>query len=112
MALGLRSWRRLRFVVLPQALKIAVPPTVGYMVQLVKATSLASVIGFTELARAGQVMNNATFRPFLIFSLVAAIYFILCWPLSWASRRLERRLAQDVRNVAAKPVAAPKLQSI
>lgn len=93
MALGLRYLKRLFLVVMPQAVRSAIPPTVGFMVQLVKSTSLASVIGFTELARAGQIMNNATFRPFLIFSIVAVLYFALCWPLSWYSRRLERRLA-------------------
>lgn len=95
MALGLPYSRRLGLVILPQALRIAVPPTVGFLVQVVKGTSLASVIGFTELARAGQLTNNATFRPFLVFSLVAAIYFALCWPLSWLSARLEARLARS-----------------
>jgi polar amino acid transport system permease protein len=61
-------------------------------VNLIKSTSLAAIIGFVELTRAGQQINNATFRPFLIFGLVAAIYFILCWPLTLASRRLETRL--------------------
>jgi polar amino acid transport system permease protein len=79
-------------VVLPQALRIAIPPTVGFVVNLVKSTSLAAIIGFVELTRAGQQINNATFRPFVIFGLVAAIYFILCWPLTVASRRLETRL--------------------
>ena len=80
-------------VVLPQALRIATPPTVGFMVQIVKNTSLASVVGFVELARAGQVVNNSLFEPFLVFMLVAALYFLLCFPLSWWSRRLERGLA-------------------
>jgi polar amino acid transport system permease protein len=78
-------------VILPQAVKIAIPPTVGFMVQIVKNTSLASVIGFVELARAGQIVNNSTFEPFVIFTCVAAIYFALCYPLSVASRTLERR---------------------
>jgi polar amino acid transport system permease protein len=90
-ALGLRYGARMRYVVLPQAAKIAVAPTVGFLVLLVKSTSLASIIGFVELARAGQIINNATFRPFLVFGIVAAIYFVLCWPLSALSRRLERR---------------------
>ena len=57
----------MRYVVLPQALRIAMPPTVGFLVQLIKGTSLASIIGFVELTRAGQIINNATFRPFLVF---------------------------------------------
>jgi polar amino acid transport system permease protein len=103
MSMGLHYVQRLALVVLPQALRIAVAPTVGFLVQLVKGTSLASVIGFTELTRAGQLTNNATFRPFLVFSLVAALYFALCWPLSWLSRRLEKRLAVG----SARPAQAP-----
>jgi len=76
-------------VILPQAVKIATPPTVGFMVQIVKNTSLASAIGIIELVRAGQMINNATFRPFIVFVLIAALYFALCYPLSAWSRRLE-----------------------
>lgn len=90
--LALNWGQRLIHVILPQALKIATPPTVGFMVQIVKNTSLASAIGFVELARAGQVINNATFQPFVIFMLVAALYFALCYPLSVLSRHLERKL--------------------
>jgi polar amino acid transport system permease protein len=91
-ALGLHYLPRMLRVVLPQALRVAVAPTVGFMVNLIKSTSLAAIIGFVELTRAGQQINNATFRPFLIFGTVAAIYFLLCWPLTLASRRLEKRL--------------------
>ncbi len=89
--LGLNSFQQYAYVILPQALRIAIPPTVGFMVQIVKNTSLASVIGFVELARAGQIVNNSTFEPFAIFMAVAAIYFVLCYPLSVAARTLERR---------------------
>ena len=89
--LGLNRAQQYAYVVLPQALRIAIPPTVGFMVQIVKNTSLASVIGFVELARAGQIVNNSTFEPFAIFSCIAAIYFALCYPLSVASRYLERK---------------------
>jgi polar amino acid transport system permease protein len=92
-ALGLRYPALMRYVILPQALRIALPPTVGFLVQLIKGTSLAAIIGFTELTRAGQIINNATFKPFLVFGTVAAIYFVLCWPLSIAATRLERRFA-------------------
>jgi polar amino acid transport system permease protein len=92
-ALGL-PWRwRMRDVILPQAMKIAVAPTVGYMVQIIKGTSLAAIIGFTEVTRAGQIMNNVTFQPLIVFSVVAAIYFLLCWPLSLLAARIERRHA-------------------
>jgi polar amino acid transport system permease protein len=90
--LALSKVQRMRLVVLPQALRIATPPTVGFMVQIVKNTSLASVVGFVELARAGQVVNNSIFEPFIVYMLVAGLYFLLCFPLSWWSRQLERRL--------------------
>jgi len=89
--LGLDRFQQYAYVVLPQAVRIAIPPTVGFMVQIVKNTSLASVVGFVELARAGQIVNNSTFEPFIIFCIVAAIYFAMCYPLSLASRFLERR---------------------
>jgi polar amino acid transport system permease protein len=90
--LGLNRFQQHAYVVLPQALRIAIPPTVGFMVQIVKNTSLASVIGFVELSRAGQIVNNSTFEPFAIFACVGAIYFVLCYPLSLAARTLERRV--------------------
>jgi polar amino acid transport system permease protein len=96
-ALGLGYYDRMASVVLPQAARIAVAPTVGFLVQLIKGTSLASIIGFVELTRAAQIVNNATFRPFLIFSIVAVVYFLMCWPLSLYSRRMERKLAVATR---------------
>jgi polar amino acid transport system permease protein len=93
-ALGLHYFARMRDVILPQAFKIALPPTVGYLVQVIKGTSLAAIIGFTEVTRAGQIINNATFQPLVVFSLVAAIYFVLCWPLSLLAARMERRQAR------------------
>jgi polar amino acid transport system permease protein len=98
MALGLHYLPRMRHIVLPQALRIATAPTVGFLVNLVKSTSLAAVIGFVELTRAGQVLNNVTFRPFTVFMSVAVLYFLLCWPLTIASRRLERRMAQATKR--------------
>jgi polar amino acid transport system permease protein len=92
-ALSLSYVNKMRDVVLPQAGRIALAPTVGYMVQIVKGTSLAAIIGFTEITRAGQIINNATFQPLIVFSLVAAIYFALCWPLSLLAARMERRQA-------------------
>jgi len=93
-ALALNYRQQLRLVIAPQALRIAIPPTVGFLVQLLKGTSLASIIGFVELTRAAQVVNNATFRPFTVYALVAAIYFSLCWPLSRLAERFERRLGR------------------
>src|SRR5580765_7076568 len=80
--LGLDRFQQYVYVVLPQAVRMAIPPTVGFMVQIVKNTSLASVVGFVELTRAGQIVNNSTFEPFIIFCIVAAIYFAIRyrWP--------------------------------
>lgn len=92
-ALGLGYRHMMTEVVLPQAVKIALPPTVGFLVQLIKMTSVTAIIGFVELTRTGQIIDNMTFKPFLVFSIVAGIYFVLCWPLSLLSSRLERRYA-------------------
>jgi polar amino acid transport system permease protein len=91
-SLGMNFLTQMRFVILPQSLKIAIPPTVGFLVQLLKSTALASIVGFNELTRAGQIVANATFQPFLIYGLVTLIYFAMCFPLTVASRRLERRM--------------------
>ncbi|WP_376090428.1 amino acid ABC transporter permease [Roseomonas sp. CCTCC AB2023176] len=97
-ALALTRWQRMRLVVLPQAVRLAIPPTVGFSVQVVKNTSVASIIGFVELARAGVLMNNVTFQPFRVFLTVSAIYFVMCWPLSLISQRLERKLRTGPRG--------------
>lgn len=95
-SLAMTFIEQMRHVILPQAARIAIAPTVGFSVQVVKGTALASIIGFVELTKAGTMLNNATFRPFLVYGLVALIYFCLCFPLSWFARRLEGK-----SNVAA-----------
>lgn len=85
------SWpQQMRHVVLPQALRLAVAPTVGFSVQVVKGTAVTSIIGFAELTKTGGMLANATFQPFLVYGLVALGYFILCYPLSHFAMRLER----------------------
>lgn len=91
-SLALSFGEKLRHVVLPQAVKIAVPPTVGFLVQVVKGTALASVIGFIELTKAGTMITNATFKPFVVYSCVALLYFVLCFPISLYAKNLERKL--------------------
>ena len=92
-SLGLSFVQQLRLIVLPQAAKIAIAPTVGFMVQVIKGTALASIIGFIEITKTGTMITNATFKPFLVYSFVARFYFALCFPLSWWSKRLELRMA-------------------
>jgi polar amino acid transport system permease protein len=94
--LALSYPQQLRLVILPQALRIAIPPTVGFLVQLIKGTSIAAIIGVVELTRAGQLMTNVTFQPMLVYPLVALLYFALCWPLSLVSGYLERRIDADL----------------
>ena len=91
-SLAMGFGQTLRHVVLPQALRIAIAPTVGFLVQVIKGTALASVIGFVELTKAGTMITNATFQPFLVYSCVALMYFALCFPVSLTARRLERKL--------------------
>jgi len=97
-SLALSFGEQLRYVILPQAVRVAIAPTVGFMVQAVKATALASVIGFVELTRSGQIIANATFSPFLVYGSVALLYFILCFPLSLWSRYLEKQVMRGADN--------------
>jgi polar amino acid transport system permease protein len=91
-SLALNFGEQLRHVILPQAVRIAVPPTVGFLVQVIKGTALASVIGFMELTKVGKTIANATLNPFLVFTCVAILYFVLCYPVSRYAKSLERKL--------------------
>ncbi|MBB4571280.1 amino acid ABC transporter permease [Rhizobium leucaenae] len=97
-SLALGRLQQMRYVILPQAMRVAVPPTVGFIVQVIKGTAVTSIIGFVELSKAGTVVTNATFQPFVVYGLVALIYFALCWPLSKSSQILERKLNVAHRN--------------
>lgn len=96
-ALGIGYRSLMRDIVLPQAFKLSLPATVGFLVQLLKGTSLAAIVGFIELTRAGQIVSNQTFKPLIVFGIVGVLYFMLCWPLSLWGSRMERRLARDRR---------------
>ena len=96
-SLALSFGEPMRHVVLPQAVKIAIAPTVGFLVQGVKGTALASVSGFVELTKAGSMISNATFKPFVVYSCLALMYFALCFPISLYAKSLERKLHADRR---------------
>ncbi len=83
---------QMQHVILPQAARMAIAPTVGFAVQVVKGTAVTSIIGFAELTKTGSMITNATYQPFLVYSLVAIGYFLICYPLSWSAQRLERRI--------------------
>jgi polar amino acid transport system permease protein len=96
-ALSLDYVSRMKDIVLPQAFRISLPATIGFLVQLIKGTSLASIVGFTELARAGGIISNQTFKPLLVYAVVGVMYFAICWPLSLCGTQLERRFAISAR---------------
>jgi polar amino acid transport system permease protein len=91
-SLALNYLEQMRHVVLPQAGRLAIAPTVGFLVQVIKGTALASVVGFVELTKAGTMITNATFQPFLVYGCVALLYFALCFPISHYSRVIEAKL--------------------
>lgn len=91
LAIGMTYFEQLRHIIIPQAARVAIAPTVGFVVQLIKNTSLAAVIGFVELTREGQLTTSSTFQPFAVYLIVAALYFCLCYPLTRYSRTLERK---------------------
>ena len=96
-ALGIKYRSLMRDIILPQAFRLSLPATIGFLVQLLKGTSLAAIVGFIELTRAGQIVSNQTFRPLIVFGIVGMMYFLLCWPLSLWGGRMERRMARDRR---------------
>jgi polar amino acid transport system permease protein len=108
-ALGFGFIGALRLVILPQALRTMAAPTVGYMVQIVKGTSVASLIGITEVTRSAVMVNTVTFEPLQVFGTVCAVYFVLCWPLSLASEWMGRRwTARSGGGIAAVLRRAPR----
>lgn len=80
-------------IVLPQALRATLPPLAANFVQLIKYSSLAAVISVSEVTRRGMELSSSTFRPLEIFTFIAVIYFLICWPLAQAIRFWEKRLA-------------------
>jgi polar amino acid transport system permease protein len=94
-ALGLNYFQKMRYIVLPQAIKIMLPPFAGQMVLLIKATSIVSLIGLTEVTRVGRQLAQRGENPFLVFILVGAFYFIICYPVINISDRLERRVSRS-----------------
>ena len=90
--LGLKRTDIYRFVVLPQAIRIVLPPLTSTIMLLIKGTSLASAIGTLELMRVGQLASYESFRPFEVLTAVAVIYFVMTYPVALGARYLERRM--------------------
>jgi polar amino acid transport system permease protein len=91
--LGLTTVQAFRRIVLPQAIRMTLPPLASNFVQLIKFSSLGAVISVTEITRRGMELSSSTFRPLEIFTFIAVVYFFICWPLAMAIRFWERRLA-------------------
>jgi len=92
-ALGLTRAQALRFVVLPQAIRNMVPSLVTQMIVLFKDTSLASIIGYVDLTKAAQIVNNREIRPFELYLFIAVVYFVFTYSMSRVAGRFERRVA-------------------
>jgi len=91
-SLGMGYVQIMRWIVLPQALRVMIPPGVGLFIGLVKDSSVVSVLSYVELTRAGQILMEKTFLSFQVFGIVAALYFAICYPLSRLARYSERTL--------------------
>lgn len=93
--LALTPLQTAAYVILPQAARIAIPPTVGFLVQVVKNSSYAVVIGVFDLTYSSRVVNNSTFEPFIVFTIAAMLYFAMCYPLSMLASKLEQKLQKS-----------------
>lgn len=98
-ALGLGYYPKFRYVILPQAVKIMVPPGIGFLIGLVKDSSLVTVIGYIELTRAGSVVSNLTGDPILTFLVVGAMYFVICYGISLVGRWYEKRTGVHIKSL-------------
>lgn len=105
-ALGFGFFKTLRLIIMPQAIRVSIAPTVGFLVQIIKGTSLAYIIGFHDLMSIGKRWANAPVtgtEPFVIFPIMALIYFSLCFPLSILSRRIEKKLGSNSSRIISAP---------
>ena len=92
--LGLTPAQSFVRIVLPQAIRMTLPPLASNFVQLIKFSSLGAVISVSEITRRGMELSSSTFRPLEIFTFIAVVYFFICWPLAMAIRIWESRLAR------------------
>ncbi len=101
-SIGMSRWQQLRHIIAPQALRVALAPSVGMMIVVLKGTALTALIGFVEVTRQGQLISGVTFQPLITFLVVGAIYLALCLPLAELAEWIERRLHVD-RPSAVRP---------
>ncbi len=94
-ALGMNYYIRIRYIILPQAIKIALPSAIGFLISLVKASALASVIGVIELTAEGHIVSTINNEPLTVFVAVAILYFVISYPLALLGRKYERKYLHD-----------------
>jgi len=99
-SLGMTSLQEFRSIVLPQALKVIVPPAFGFFIALIKDSSLVAIIGFIELTRSSRMVIARTYKPFTIYLGVALIYFVVCYGLSIISRKYFEDIRQDKHKIS------------
>ncbi|HEY6935188.1 MAG TPA: amino acid ABC transporter permease [Marmoricola sp.] len=105
-ALGLGYFKKLRYVVLPQAMRIVVPPAIGFLIALIKDSSLVTVIGFVELTHAGTIISNLTANPILTYSVVAVFYLVICYGVARLGRWYEQRSSADRKTITTEETPA------
>lgn len=98
-SLGMVPWQEFRHIVLPQALRVIIPPAFGFFIALIKDSSLVSIIGYVELTRASKLVVARTFKPFALYLGAAILYFLICYGLSsfetgYLRKRFTDRFAQ------------------
>jgi polar amino acid transport system permease protein len=101
-SIGMSRFQQIRHIIGPQAFRIALAPSVGMMIAILKGTALTALIGFVEVTRQGQLISGVTFQPLLTFLVVAAIYLALCLPLAELAEWIEQRIHVD-RPSAIRP---------
>jgi polar amino acid transport system permease protein len=90
-SLGLTYLQQMRFIIIPQAMRIIIPPAISFFIALIKASAIVFIVGFRELTRSGNIIMERVHDPFLIYGIIAIIYFISCYPLSIGAKYLEKK---------------------
>jgi polar amino acid transport system permease protein len=97
-AMNFSRWRTLRYIVLPQAWKVLLPPAISFVIMFIKDTSLASQMGVTELMFTGKILANRGFSSFLVYGVILICYFLISYPLSRLAAWMEHRLATPLHK--------------
>ncbi|MEN6316129.1 MAG: amino acid ABC transporter permease [Clostridiaceae bacterium] len=91
-ALGMTYFQRMAFIIMPQAVRLLIPPLVGFLINLVKESSLVSIINYVDLTRTGKIIGNLTMNPLLSYTIVAAFYFAICFSISRLAHYCEKKM--------------------